>query len=49
VRRNYKVNNNFSVAASAFQMSPVTNLFAGASNQEAARIKQNFQRIREKQ
>jgi len=49
VRRNYKVSNDISLAASAFRKSSVTNLFVHASNQEAARIKQNFQRIREKQ
>lgn len=42
VRRNYKVSNKISLAASAFWKSSVTNLFADASNLEAARIKQNF-------
>jgi RNA polymerase sigma-70 factor (ECF subfamily) len=40
--RNYKVSNKFSLAASAFRKSSVTNLFVHASNQEAARFKQIF-------
>jgi hypothetical protein len=47
--RNYKVDNKFSLAASAFRKSSVTNLFASASNQEAARIKLNFSTYKVKQ